>query len=137
MVISAKVQQAIKIFVQEILGCTCPDEVFSNIEIEINPSELVDISQGELISIGDKLLVYLVSTNEAEFLADKLEQIFIRGREIRNMRSFNRFRLVVSSQREQESRVILTRKRARLENIDERLHLHVIAPEHLPDMVAQ
>jgi hypothetical protein len=137
MVISDKSQQAIKIFVQEILGCTCPDEIFYNIDIEINPSELADISQGDLIAIGDKLLVYLVSANEAEFLSDKLEQIFIRGREIRNMRSFNRFRLVVSSQREQESREILARKFASLENVDERLHLHVIAPEHLPDMDVQ
>ena len=127
-------KQAVKRFVQEVLGCTCPDEVFLSINVEKNPLDFAEISKGVLITIGDKLLVYLISTNDGELLASKLEQVFNRARETRDKVGFNRFRLVVSSSREQSTGDILIQKFESLENLDERLHLHVIEPEQLPDL---
>ena len=130
--ISEADKQAIKKFVREVLGCTCPDEVFANVSFEKNPSKLAEISQGDLVSIGDKLLVYLTSTNDGELLAGKLEQILHQGRELRNIRNFNRFRLVVSCENEQAIRDRLNQKLKNMDNIDERLHLHVIGSDQLP-----
>jgi hypothetical protein len=125
-------KQAVKRFVQEELGCTCPDEVFSNIEIEDSPASFADLSEGQLILIGGKLIVYLIQTNDGMNLTNKLEQIFNRAREIRNKNGFNRFRLVVSAPSEQLNRDILTQQFENLVNIDERLHLHVIKHDQFP-----
>ena len=136
-VISEKDKKAIKSFVQGVLGCTCPNEVFLNIKVEQNPPGFADITQGYLIAIGGKLLVYLISANDEEILPSKLEQLFNLGRETRDNRGFNRFRLVVSTSREQPTRKSLARQFEILENLDERLHLHVIGIEQLPDLIAQ
>jgi len=129
--------KAIKSFVQVVLGCTCPNEVFLNIKLEKNPSNFSDLSRGDLISIGGTLLVYLIKPNDGEDLADKLKQLFNRGQETRDKGGFNRFRLVVSTSRIQPTQEILTRKFETLEDLDGKLHLHVIGIEQLPDLIAQ
>lgn len=136
-VISETDKKAIKSFVQGVLGCTCPNEVFLSINLERNPSNFADISRGDLISLGGTLLVYLIKPNDGEDLAGKLEQLFNLGRETRDNGGFNRFRLVVSTSREQPTRKSLARQFEILENLDERLHLHVIGTNQLPDLIAQ
>lgn len=130
-------KQAIKGFVQGVLGCKCPNEVFLSINVEKNPTNFADLSQGDLIAIGGKLLVFLVETNDGEILTSKLEQIFNQGRETRDKGGFNRFRLVVSVPGKQPAQNILTRQFETLENLDERLHLHVIGTDQLSDLSAQ
>jgi len=137
MVLSETDKKAIKSFVQGVLGCTCPNEMFLNIKVEQNPPGFADIIQGDLIVIGGKLLVYLIKPNDGEGLAGKLEQLFNLGREIRDNGGFNRFRLVVSTSREQQTQKLLARQFEILENLDERLHLHVIGIEPLPYLIAQ
>ena len=137
MVISETDTQTIKRFVQRVLGCTCPNEVFLNINVEQNPPSFADITQGDLISIGGKLLVYLVNTHDGEDLASKLEQILNRGRETRDKGGYNRFRLVISTSRKQPMQELLTRKVETLNNLDERLHIHVIGIDQLPGFSAQ
>jgi len=136
-VISETDKKAIKSFVQGVLGCTCQNEVFLNIKVEQNPPGFADITQGDLIAIGGKLLVYLISANNEEILPSKLEQLFDLGRETRDNGGFNRFRLVVSTSRAQPTRKSLARQFEILENLDERLHLHVIGIEQLPDLFVQ
>ena len=130
-------KQAIKGFVQEVLGCKCPNEVFLRINVEKNPTNFADLSQGDLIEIGGKLLVFLLKTNDGEILTSKLEQIFNRGREACDKGGFNRFRLVVSAPGKQPAQDMLTRQFETLEDLDERLHLHVIGTDQLPDLSAQ
>lgn len=130
-------KQAIKGFVQGVLGCKCPNEVFLSINVEKNPTNFADLSQGDLIAIGGKLLVFLIKITDGEILTSKLEQIFNRGREIRDKGGFNRFRLVISAPVTQSAEEILTRQFEILENLDERLHLHVIGTDQLPDLSAQ
>ena len=136
-VISDTNKQAIKGFVQGVLGCKCPSEVFLSINVEKNPTNFADLSQGDLIAIGGKLLVFLIKTDNGEILASKLEQIFNRGREIRDKGGFHRFRLVISAPVKQPAEEILTRQFEILENPGERLHLHVIVTDQLPDLSAQ
>ena len=136
-VISETDKKAIKRFVQEVLGCTCPDEVFLNINLEKNPSNFADISQGDLIMIGGKLLVYLIKPNDGKVLVSKLEQLFIRGREMRDNGGFSRFRLVVLILGNPSVREILSQKFESLKNLDERVHLHVIEDDQLPSVIAQ
>jgi hypothetical protein len=136
-VISGTDKKAIKSFVQGVLGCTCPNEVFLNIKLEKNPSNFADLSRGDLISIGGTLLVYLIKPNDGEELVGKLELLFNRGQETRDKGGFNRFRLVVSTSRIQPTQEILARQFETLEDLDGRLHLHVIGIEQLPDLIAQ
>ncbi len=133
--ISETDRQAVKEFVQEVLGCTCPNEVFRNINLEKNPSNFADLSRGDLIAIGDKLLVYIVKASDGEVLAGMLPQLFNLGREKRDEGGFNRFRLVVSTSETQSTRETLTRRYEALEDLDERLHLHVIGVEQLLGLI--
>ncbi len=130
-------KEAIKKFVQGVLGCTCPDEVFLNIKLEKNPSNFSDISRGDMISIGGVLLVFLIKPNDGEDLAGKLGRLFNRGQETRDKGGFNRFRLVVLTSRILPTREMLARQFEALEGLDGRLHLHVIETEQLPDLIAR
>ena len=121
-------------FVREELGCTCPDEVFASIYLEKNPAAFSDLLKGYLLEIGGKLLVYLVETDDLALVVTNLEQVFKRGREKRDADGFNRFRLVVSTPDIHSARPILMRKFDALNELDEKLHLHFIAPDQLPEL---
>jgi hypothetical protein len=125
---------AIEKFIRDGLGCTCPDEVFESISVEQNPGEFADFQKGRLLTIGGKLLVYLVETNDWASVAAKLEQIFGQGCEKRDAEGFNRFRLVVSTPDIQPARQLLLQQFDALSELDERLHLHVITPDQLPEL---
>ena len=125
---------AIEKFVREGLGCTCPDEVFRSISVEQNPEAFSDLHKGHLLTIGGKLLVYLVETDDWASVAVNLEQIIRLGREKRDAGEFNRFRLVVSTPDIKPARQILMRQFEALTGLDEKLHLHVITPDRLPEL---
>ena len=125
---------AIKKFVREGLGCTCPDAVFDSISVEQNPDVFDEMQKGLLLRVGGKLLLYLVETNDWASVAAKLEQIIRWGRKNRDAGGFNRFRLVVSTPDIQPARQILVRQFDALNELDEKLHLHVITPDQLPEL---
>jgi hypothetical protein len=127
-------KEEIKKFVRKDLGCTCPDEVFDAISVVHNPVEFSDFNKGYLLAIGGKLLVYLVVTHDWSSLKDGLEQIFRRGREKRDAGGFNRFRLVVVTSDIQSARQILLRQFNMLGELDERLHLHIVTPDQVPQL---
>ena len=54
---STAVHQGIKRFVQDRLGCTCPEKVFGQIEYQ---QALGDFAERK-IKIGGRLLIYLVN----------------------------------------------------------------------------
>ena len=65
------------------------------------------------------------------------QQLFNRGREKRDEGGFNRFRLVVSTSETQSTREIIDPAVSKsLEDLDERLHLHVIGVEQLLGLIA-
>jgi hypothetical protein len=127
-------KEEIKRFVRDDLGCACPDEVFDAISVVHDPVEFNDLQKGYLYEIGGKLLVYLVKMHDWSSLIDSLEQIFNRGREMRDAGKFNRFRLVVVTPDVEPARQILFRQFDTLSGRDERLHLHVITPDQVSQL---
>jgi len=56
-VVTMQTYQEIKRFVQETLGCSCPEEVFNKIDYQ---KESDDIS-GRRINVGDRLFIYIIT----------------------------------------------------------------------------
>ncbi len=121
-------------FVRETLGCTCPSEVFEFIELERNPVRFGNLQQGYLLSIGKKLLIYVIEVKDLALLKVKLKQIFRWGCKRRDAEGFNRFRLVVTTAEIEPTRQMLLQQFDALIDTDERLHLHVITPDQLPEV---
>jgi hypothetical protein len=127
-------RMAIRKFIREEIGCTCPDSVFESIKIKQNPRRDKNLNSEYLLSIGGKLLVYLVEPYQWSSLTDSLEKIFCWGREMRDVGGFNRFRLVVITPDIKAAQVKLLDHFSSLYGLDERLHLHIIEPKQLLDL---
>ena len=125
---------AIKHFVREALGCGCPDEVFDDIRISVR-SDLFD-TDATVYEIGARLLVAVFTPVEWRNLRSKLGHILDAGKQYRDRRGYNRFRLVIVTDDEEAAGTLVPAFRS-LQNIDERVHLHVIDPQALPGNVAE
>lgn len=82
----------IKPFVQQVLGCQCPESVFSQIEHSLEP---VAGTVYQRLLIGERLLIYLLDLStviDAEAVAGRLLR---HGVAARDRAGLNRFRLVV------------------------------------------
>jgi len=125
---------AVAQFVRNELGCQCPEEVFNTINVSENPEAFRGLSSACLIGVGARLLLLLVNTNHWQSLAGQLDELFRRGRQLRDSGGFNRFRLVVATRDAATADASLTQGFTRLDNKDERLHLHVVSSDRLPDL---
>ena len=123
---------AIEHFIRHELGCQCPDEVFRRIGVTDSPEEFGNWPQGRLISVGERLLILVVRSDDADALRRMLGGLLQEGRRLRDARGFNRFRLVIATSRAAAMAPALRERFERLEGMDERLHLHVITPEQVP-----
>ena len=115
-------------FVRETLGCGCPDEVLAAISCQ--PGADPDGHRWTL-DVGGRLLVWVVTadpTSAHTVVAQDLQE----GIEERNRRGFNRFRLVVVS-RDQLVAGAARAAFATANSPDDRVHLHVVPPELLPE----
>jgi hypothetical protein len=124
-----KGNQSIKSFVQEVLGCTCPDQVFEQIEDRQASSHTSP--QTRSIAIGGKLLVYIWEVDDTSKLTENIYSLLESGRKERDQRGLNRFRLVLATE---DTRTIKTRAEldfSRFKDLDENMHLHVIARQDL------
>jgi hypothetical protein len=124
----------LKKFVRHELGCQCPDEVFNTISVREHPETFSNFPNACLIGIGGQLLLLLVNTNHWQSLAGQLDELFRHGRQLRDSGGFNRFRLVVATRDAATADASLTQAFTRLDNKDERLHLHVVSPDRFPDL---
>jgi hypothetical protein len=127
---------AIEHFVREELGCQCPDEVFRHIEVEDAPEEFGIWPQGRLISVGERLLILVVCSDDPDALHRLLGGLLQEGRCFREARGFNRFRLVIATSCADVMGPSLREDFERLDGMDERVHLHVILPEQVPAILA-
>jgi hypothetical protein len=101
-------------FIRNVLGCQCPDAVFRR------------------ISAGDRLLILVLHSDDSDLMHRMLGGLLREGRRLRESRGFNRFRLVIATTCAGFMEPSLMKDFERLEGMDERLHLHVIAAERLP-----
>jgi hypothetical protein len=124
-------QAAIERFVRGTLGCQCPDEVFRN--VEVGPLALPGGSgAGRRLVIGDRLLIHVVTASGRPDPLPRIEEIAIAGRDERDRRGLNRFRLVVGMPAMACDAPALEQRFRRALGDDDRAHLHVVAAGQLP-----
>jgi len=85
----------IKTFVQQTLGCGCPEEVFTHVNCRTNIL-LGKIRLSHKINIGNKLLIFIVDIGGSESLKETLTSLVYEGKKERDGKGFNRFRLVLA-----------------------------------------
>ena len=112
----------IKHFVQETLGCSCPEEVFNKIDYQ---KESDGIS-GSKVNVGDRLLIYIINMDGKSTAQGVINSALERGVVERDKKGFNRFRLVLVA-----SHPDVLRSSAELAfessgYTDEKTHLHVV-----------
>jgi hypothetical protein len=130
------IHNAIERFVRQELGCQCPAAVFHRIRVEDAPEEFGHWPQGRLISVGERLLILVVWSDDPDTLHRMLGNLLLEGRRLRETRGFNRFRLVIATTRVDVAGPSLREDFERLDGMDARMHLHVISPEQVPVILA-
>jgi len=121
----------IKHFVQNTLGCGCPEEVFRSIELRCNVRLSSFITLDHAIVIGNKLLVYIAKAGSAGCIEEHLPVLVAGGKKERDEKGLNRFRLVLISDRPDTVRQAAERQFDELRGNDEKVHLHVIKKNQL------
>ena len=112
----------IKRFVQEALGCSCPEEVFNKIDYQ---KENDGIS-GRKVNVGDRLLIYIISIDRKSNIQGVITSALEQGVEERDKKGLNRFRLVLVSSRPDELRSSAEHAFDSSGYTDEKTHLHVV-----------
>ena len=121
----------IKLFVQNTLGCGCPEEVFKSIDVRrsvrLNNFIVLDI----VIVIGNRLLIYIAEARSEGCIEEHLPVLVAAGKKERDEKGLNRFRLVLVSDRPDEVLQAAERQFEELRGDDEKVHLHVIKKNQL------
>ena len=113
----------IKRFVQEALGCSCPEEVFNKIDYQ----KEIDGFPGRKVNVGDRLLIYIISMNGRSNIQGVINSALEQGVEERNKKGLNRFRLVLVSSRPDELRSMAENAFDSSGYTDEKTHLHIVS----------
>jgi ADP-ribosylglycohydrolase len=130
--------QALKLFVRDGLGCGCPDEVFSFIQIKKNPDVFRGLPIDYLVTIGDRLLVAIcLSESLNNGMGADIKESLAAGKQLRDRAGFNRFRLVVASEDADSIVPTIQEQFSGLTGLDDRVHLHVVPPSVLPGFFAR
>jgi len=124
----------VKTFIRDILGCSCPDEVFEEVSIQPVSYEIGKVNINFQIKIGGRLLIFVCRTDDAHAVSESLKEIFQKGISIRNNHRFNRFRFVVATSNEDLAREMIIPVFQNLDDIDENTHLHIIHSKELPNL---
>lgn len=120
----------IKDFVQNILGCTCPDKVFEHIEDRRVAS--LSSPHTRCITIGGRLLIYIWNIKDVNTLRENLAALLVAGRKERDDRGLNRFRAVLAVDNNPAHFAAETQRYfSEFADRDERIHLHVVASADL------
>lgn len=117
-------------FVQHILGCGCPEEVFRYIECQCD-IKINDIAVKNRVNIGNRLLIYVAEVNEPDSVNRILPLLYDAGKKDRDSSGFNRFRLVLAAD------IVDDIKQSAVDtfnsiNKDDKMHLHVILKNNIP-----
>ena len=113
----------IKQFVQETLGCSCPEEVFNKIDYQ----KEIDGFPGRKVNVGGRLLIYIISMNGKSNIQGVINSALEQGVEERNKKGLNRFRLVLVSSGPDELRSLAEQAFDSSGHTDEKTHLHVVS----------
>ncbi|SDX25267.1 hypothetical protein [Thiocapsa roseopersicina] len=119
-------------FVRGTLGCTCPDAVFERIEVREGPS-LPAGGRARRITIGGRLLIYLVEGVSVEHVNRDIQAWTLSGRIDRDGANMNRFRLVIGLDglSTTDAGEIERAFAAASDEGDDRMHLHVVESDSI------
>ena len=118
---------AIQTFVTETLGCRCPESVFEQIDYdEKSTIPGLDTPLRRLL-IGHRLLIYILECDDATALHTFLPRLVERGKAERDRNGYNRLRVVVATDQPQSIQHAAEMLFSRLDHVDEKVHLHVLA----------
>ena len=112
----------IKRFVQETLGCSCPEEVFNQIDYQ---KEYDDISERK-INVGERLLIYIITMGGKSNVQGVISSALEQGVEERDEKGLNRFRLVLVASCPDELRSSAEHAFDSSGYADEKTHLHIV-----------
>jgi hypothetical protein len=118
-----KSQLLIKKFVQNVLGCTCPNKVFEQVEDRHVPPSSSPHTRS--ITIGGKLLIYIWEVDEKE-LQEGILAMLETGKKERDARGLNRFRAVLAVKTPQAVAPRANQYFSLFEGKDDRMHIHVV-----------
>ena len=124
----------IKVFVRQTLGCDCPEKVFEHIDCQHDIKLNNDISLSYKINIGNRLLIYIIEANDSNFVKSNLSTLVYVGKNERDKRGFNRFRLVIVSDKTNEIKQVAHTMFEVLEDKDEKVHLHIVNKNEFPTL---
>lgn len=113
----------IKRFVQEVLGCSCPEEAFYNIDYQ----RKCDPFPERKVTVGGRLLIYLIDMDKGSNVQEDIESALGRGVEERDKEGLNRFRLVLVASRPEKIHSQAEHVFNNAEYTDEKTHLHVVS----------
>ena len=112
----------IKRFVQEILGCSCPEEVFNHIDCRKEDHGIPE----RRIHVGGRLLIYFISTDGKPDLQGLIGSALEQGVEERDHNGFSRFRLVLVSSHPEKVRSSSEHAFSISPYKDDKTYLHVV-----------
>lgn len=129
-----KNKDAIVDFATKILGCGCPPEVFDDIKLFENHQLCQYTILKYKIVIGGRLLIYVIENPALEYIEDNLMNVIFMGKAERKTERLNRFRLVLVSDNIDKIRSIAEDYFFSMSKDDDKMHLHLISPEDLPQL---
>ena len=128
--------EALGHFIRRTLGCRCPDEVFSSIDIRPLPAPRGNPPCVRL-EVGKRLLVYVIAAGTASDLPALVAGLTTAGRADRDAGGLNRLRLVLhSASGNPEERRSAEEAFVQTSRGDDRTHLHWISSDALPPQLA-
>ena len=132
MFVNMDASQTVKDFVQKVLGCTCPDEVFERIEFRELQSSVSPHTRS--LIIGERLLIYIWDVNEDEDLQAGIRAMLKSGKKERDARCLNRFRAVVAVAEPETVSLEINTYFTNDRKPQERMHVHAIHKDALKNL---
>ena len=124
----------IRRFVQDTLGCACPDAAFEGAGIEIAPADVAEALFQ--IVVAERLLLRGYRVTAGEGLPALLTEWLEAGKGERDARGLNRFRLVLASESPEMIEGSVAPAFERWRGADDRVHLHVLGLGQLDGLFA-
>ncbi len=119
-------KENIKTFVTQILGCACPEKVFSYIDCKSDVQLNENVVLKSKINVGNRLLIYIVEVNNRDSVKDIMLSLVTMGKKERDNLRFNRFRLVLATDNLDEIKQVADSIFKTIDR-DERVHLHIVS----------
>ncbi len=128
-------QQFIRRFVRDTLDCTCPDDVFAQLEVRSTVVVNDALTDLRTIVIGRRLSIYLWETDDPTRIQTLLQELVSAGRDQRDKQGLNRYRAVIATNDLESIGGLARRLFNHLEDRDEKVHLHVVDRQDAIDLL--